>query len=321
MGITKIARDTWRIDSMTGARNLFTYLVAGGGEALVLDTGETTTPAAATLPALTELGIARERVRWIVVTHPDADHQGGLAGLRMALPEARTACGWDDRPLVRDPEALLRDRYGAYEHEHGVGFSPADRRWVRAQSGAVCEIDVGLIGGETLLLGQRAIEVVHVPGHSAGHLALFDRELGLLLASDAVHGRFCPAADGSPALPPTYEDVDAYLATIDRVAQLDARELHSCHFPPRRGQEIARFCDDSRRFVEDLDRVMLDGLADRPQTLAQLCEIASDRLGPFGAASGFAMFIVHGHLRRLQRRGQVRVDEPGAVPVRFARVG
>jgi len=40
--------------------------------------------------------------------------------------------------------------------------------------------------GETVQLGDFFFEIVHTPGHSPGHISLFDRDRGLLLAGDLV---------------------------------------------------------------------------------------------------------------------------------------
>jgi glyoxylase-like metal-dependent hydrolase (beta-lactamase superfamily II) len=141
---------------------------------------------------------------------------------------------------------------------------------------------------------------------------------GLLFTSDAVHWRFSPAADGSAALPPTYEDVDPYLDTIALVESLQPSELHSGHFPVRSGAEVAAFLDESRAFVHAGDAVMAERLV-RPASLRELCEHAEVRLGPFGADPVNLMFVVHGHLRRMLRRGEARLIDPAERPARFAR--
>jgi hypothetical protein len=129
----------------------------------------------------------------------------------------------------------------------------------------------------------------------------------------------CPAADGTPALPPTYEEIDHYLATIDLVSGLGAAELHSGHWPLRRGAEIAEFCRESRAFVEAMDAALLERL-EAPATLRQLCDHAEERLGPFNADPVNLMFAVHGHLRRMSRRGQARPVDAAERPPRYQRL-
>jgi glyoxylase-like metal-dependent hydrolase (beta-lactamase superfamily II) len=317
MGVVEIGPRVWRIESLIGARNLFQYLIAGEEASLIVDTGTSATPRDAIVPAFRHVGLPAEAVRFIVVTHPDLDHQGGLAGLRETFPRALTACGFADRGLVSDPERLLSDRYGAYETEHGLGYTEAEKAWIRERSGSPCSVDVTFAGGEEIDLGGRRLAVLHAPGHSAGHLVLYESASGRMFTSDAVHWRWCPAADGSPALPPTYEDVDPYLETVALIESLAPEELHSGHWPPQTGAGVTAFLAESREFVQALDAAIEERL-EAPATLRQLCEHVSVRLGPFGAEPFLLMFAVHGHLRRLLRAGSVCLLDPIERPPRFA---
>jgi hypothetical protein len=126
----------------------------------------------------------------------------------------------------------------------------------------------------------------------------------------------CPAADGSPALPPTYENVDPYLETIDMIETLNAREMHSGHWPARSGPEIGAFLRESREFVERMDGALLERL-ETPATLEQLCVHTDQRLGPFGADPVNLMFAVYGHVQRLLRGGRAGIVRAGERPPRY----
>lgn len=316
MTAAEIGPDTWRIESRIGERALFQYVVASGDEAVLIDAGTARTPHETILPALQRLAIAPEQISAVIVTHPDLDHQGGVAALAEALPEARLACGFLDRGLVEDPERLLHDRYGAYEDPHGVGYPPEAKRWMRSLYGARVNIDLAFGGGESLVVGDRRLEVLHLPGHSAGHLGLQEAESGFLFSSDAIHWRMCPGFDGSPQLPPTYEEVDAYLETIERVRRLGEVTIHSGHWPARSGNEAVAFLEESREFVAAMDETLHE-LLESPRSLAELCPDVDQRLGPFGADPVNLMFVVAGHLRRLVARGAVECPDPYERPPRF----
>jgi glyoxylase-like metal-dependent hydrolase (beta-lactamase superfamily II) len=316
MSLTEIAQGTWRLDSLVGSRNMFQYLIADGDEAVIVDTGMSPTPRDVILPGMRTVGVDPGDVTMVVVTHPDLDHQGGLAGLREVLPNAVAACGFADRMMVAEPERLLTDRYGAFELEHAVGYPDADKEWMRANYGAPVAVETGLAGGETITVGDRRLEARHAPGHSPGHLVLHEPATGMLFSSDAVHWRVCPAADGSPALAPTYEEVDDYLETIDMLESLGATELHSGHWPTRTGAEIADFMAESRAFVARMDAALAERL-ERPATLAELCEHADERLGPFGSDPVNLMFAVHGHVRRMLRAGKAEIVAAGERPPRY----
>jgi glyoxylase-like metal-dependent hydrolase (beta-lactamase superfamily II) len=316
--LEEIGQGTWRLQSELDGRNVYQYLIASedGRELALVDTGTAATPREVVLPALRHVGLSPEHVRLVVVTHPDVDHQGGLAALGDMCPGAVLACGFYDRAMVGRPEQLLRDRYQPYLYEYELGYGSDDVRWIRAHYGAPVEIGATFSGGEVLALGERVLDVHHAPGHSAGHLVLFERATGMLFSSDAIHHTGCPGVDGGRALCPTYEEVDAYLASIELVRALAPSEMHSGHWPARAGAEVARFLDESRSFAELVDRILLERLSE-PATMAELCDEVQREAGPWDSPAQLLMFCVHGHLRRLQRRGRVRAVDATAIPRRY----
>jgi hypothetical protein len=170
----EVADATWRLESLVGPRNLYQYVIADGGEALIVDAGATATPREVIMPALRRIGVAADQVTMVVVTHPDLDHQGGLAGLREVLPNAIAACGFADRMMVSEPERLITDRYGAFELEHEVGYTPADKAWMRANYGAPAAVEVGTIGRRRHL---REDEIVAAEGDVVRRVARMHRKL------------------------------------------------------------------------------------------------------------------------------------------------
>src|SRR5699024_4510425 len=118
-------------------------------------------------------------------------------------------------------------------------------------------VDRALDGGEVYDLGGgRRIEVIAAPGHSPGHLALWDTTNQTLLISDAVLGETVPLADGSPAFPPTYRDTVAYTGTIRRLQQYPAELLLTAHYPIYEGSAVAEFLATSLAYTERVDAVI-----------------------------------------------------------------
>jgi glyoxylase-like metal-dependent hydrolase (beta-lactamase superfamily II) len=52
------------------------------------------------------------------------------------------------------------------------------------------QVDRKLEGGETLDLGDTKWEVLHIPGHSAGSIALYDPEKKVLIPGDTVYADY-----------------------------------------------------------------------------------------------------------------------------------
>jgi len=316
MTLTEISASTWRVESAIGNRNLYQYILVDQGQAVIIDAGMASTAREEILPAVRKLGLSLEAVTAIVVTHCDLDHQGGLSTLKQALPGALAICGFHDRGIVSEPERLLTDRYGAFEYEHGIGYTAEEKDWMRGEYGDPVELDLTLGGGELLTVAERKLRVLHAPGHSPGHVVLHEPSRGLLFSADAIHWRMCPAIDGSPALPPTYEDVAPYRATISLVRALAPTELHSGHWPARGGNEIEQFLDESEQFLTAIESALRERL-ELPASLDELCDHVEGRLGPFGADAVNLMFAVHGHLEALLRDEAVVLADWSRRPPRY----
>ena len=131
--------------------------------------------------------------------------------------------------------------------------------------------------------------MLHVPGHSHGHLALYDAAHKTAFVSDAIHGRGCPKADGSMGIPVTYFYIDLYLSTLTYLEGLLLEHLHTGHWPSMQGDEIRDFFNDSRKTVEILDRKIVRTLSQSRAglTLSELMD-AGERASrsPYNRRSG-----------------------------------
>jgi glyoxylase-like metal-dependent hydrolase (beta-lactamase superfamily II) len=311
----ELYKNAYQIQSLYGGRNLFQYLFVGDN-IVVVDTGIAETPEKVIFPALDRLKLEPERLTLAVTTHADLDHQGGNDSIKRASPRTWLACGEADRALVEDPRTLYDRRYNFLRGEHDVGFEPEPR----PDAGKARQMDLCFTGGERIRLRDDwALEVLHVPGHSAGHLALYDPAHRAAFVGDAIHGRGCPKAAGGLAIPVTYYRVDIYLSTLRYFEGLAMDVLYSGHWPVMRGEEIRDFIAESRQTVELLDRVILASLEKTPPglSLKELIRAVADAVGDWPPESlDLAMFSVNGHMERLEGRGRVR-RVSGARPVRW----
>lgn len=311
----ELYKNTFQIQSLFGGRNLFQYLFRGE-QRVLLDTGISETPDKVIFPYLDHLKMTPQDLTLVITTHADMDHQGGNYAIKSASPQTWLACGDADRELVEDPGALYDRRYNFLKQEHGVALEPLPS----PLAGTARKMDVTFSGGETIHLGDNwQLEILHVPGHSRGHLAFYDRQHQAAFVGDAVHGRGCPKATGELAIPVTYYQVDVYLSTLRYLEALPIQSLYSGHWPVMRGDEIRDFIAESRRTVELLDQVILSDLARNPagMTLAELIDAVAQAVGEWPQESwNLAMFPVKGHLDRLESQGKVR-QAPGAHPIRW----
>jgi glyoxylase-like metal-dependent hydrolase (beta-lactamase superfamily II) len=292
-----------RIDAEVGGRPLYLYLFLGERN-LLLDAGCASTVPEFVLPYLGELALGLRELDLLVITHSDLDHQGGAHALANAKRELSISCGALDRELVTDPDAIMARRYDAFRADHGIGYDNETAAAMRAECGSAQPVDAVFTGGETIELGAgRELRVLHVPGHSPGHLALHDSRTGALFSGDCVQGSVYLGLDGSRKLCPTYTDVDPYLETIALVEALAPSELHGCHWPVARGAAVGAFLDESRAYVMHVDELAKNCFADAPDglTLRELIGCVNERLHePWEPALAQELvYSLHGHAERL----------------------
>jgi glyoxylase-like metal-dependent hydrolase (beta-lactamase superfamily II) len=73
-------------------------------------------------------------------------------------------------------------------------------------------------------LGDRAFEVLHLPGHSPGSIALFERRSGILFSGDAIYdGPLLHDLPGS--------STPDYVRTLRRLLELEVEIVHAGHDP------------------------------------------------------------------------------------------
>jgi glyoxylase-like metal-dependent hydrolase (beta-lactamase superfamily II) len=296
-----------RIQAPLGERFVALYLLEGEHSALLVDTGIRESITETLLPYLSENGIPLEKLKWAVDTHCDFDHTGGNGALKAAAPHVQILAHAEDQPLVEDVQRLIDERYGEFRATDGFDDPPETTAYLRGVTDLV-PLDVALRGGEVFDLGGREVTVLHVPGHSPGHVAVHDPSNRALIIGDATLGRTVPFADGSPAFPPTYRDTEPYVTSIRSFRERHADLLLTAHYPVYAGADVERFLRESEEYVAEIDAIVTDVLshADEPLTTLEVVRAAGERLGPWGpAALDYSVFPVTGNLERLESRGRL----------------
>ncbi len=104
-------------------------------------------------------------------------------------------------------------------------------------------------------LGDRFLRLVPTPGHSPGHVALFE-ETGVLFAQDAVY-------DGPSVDTCYHSDIGQYLATMALLDRLEPRIVHAGHFASFGAVRMHRLIAAYRTGKEDDARRRTDGAPTR----------------------------------------------------------
>jgi glyoxylase-like metal-dependent hydrolase (beta-lactamase superfamily II) len=171
-----------------------------------------------------------------------------------------------------------------YRWSEPYGFGPDEDSldWIRRELGGDSPVDAGLRGGETMRLGpDRRIEILHLPGHTPGHLGIWDPKNGAAIIIDAALETGIYDREGNRLIPPRYFDAAGYQATIRKLQALRPEHLLTAHYPPMQGEEALDFLDRSLMFTQQLHSVVSEGVQSGTTDLWELTQHAVARLGPY----------------------------------------
>lgn len=277
----EIVPGIFRIESILGPRPFSQYLLRDE-RSLLVDTGVAATPADVILPFLRGVGLDPASLDVVLVSHADVDHFGGNEAMRAAAPEAVFCAHVADAPWIQDRELILSERYGWYD-AYGIGYDAETSAWLRDAMGADVPLDLELSGGERIRLGPRlTVEVLHLPGHSPGHLGLWEPESRTAIVQDAVMASGLLDTEGQVIHPPPIVDVAGYERSVRLLQGLRPARLLTAHYDVIEGADVERFLGESLRFVEAARTVVRDALdGDSELSLKHLLARGDAELGPF----------------------------------------
>ena len=204
------------------------WLVRGAHTDLVIDTCSGIVPLAPIISAISD-----RRVLAVALNH-SYDHAGGWYGFEERACHPLDASGLrhptDDSSLV---STYLDDsRLSALPR---AGYSTTEYRMHGAEPTQMLE------EGDVIDLGGRTLQVMHVPGRTAGGIALWEAATGCLFTSDMLY-------DGPHGLAWPPDDPVQYAASIRRFRALPVSVVHGGHY--------GSF--DRARMIEIIDRELAD---------------------------------------------------------------
>lgn len=258
----EIVPDLW----MLGTREYPLYYCRGDQADTLLEGG-----IGASAPLLArqfdELGFAAERLRQIVVTHAHPDHVMAVAALRELFPQARVlASATAARTMASEKAMALFGKLDAMLLSSLVSagrIEQSDRP--QSPDAGPLAVDVALAEGDRVEIAPgRSLEVLETPGHSACSLSFFDRAAGVLIISDAT-GYYLPEA--GCWWPNYFTDYGQYVASIERLASLEAEVLCLSHNAALRGREAVRdyFRDALAATKQYHERIVAEIAAGKPE--------------------------------------------------------
>jgi glyoxylase-like metal-dependent hydrolase (beta-lactamase superfamily II) len=226
------------------------HLIVDSGSAAFVDVG-TNDSVPYLLAALAELGIAREAVDYLLLTHVHLDHAGGAGRLMRELPRAQAVLHPRGAPHMIDPSRLIAGSKAVYGEERFARLYgellpiPRERVYVAAD-------------GAQLTVGGRTLELIHVPGHALHHYAVVDAAHSSIFSGDTfgISYRALDTDQGAfiiPSTVPTQFNPEQHLASVDRMLAYQPESIYLMHFS--RVTEVARLGELLKNQILELSAI------------------------------------------------------------------
>lgn len=261
MGLAPILLDAHNPGPMTGRGNNTYFLHSGPGHAAALIDAGTGDPQH--LSELDrELEVRGAHLACVLVTHAHSDHAAGSPLIARGHPTA----------------AFAKFPWPEEDARYLVDWQP-------------------LVDGETVEAGGETLTVLHTPGHSPDHIALWHAPARAAFVGDLV------IEGGSVMIPWSRGgNLEGYLASLERLIALRPRTLFPAHGPVI-ADPLAVLSGhvEHRRMRE---RQVISALRQGHSTVPAITESIYDGLGP--ALMPAARENVRAHLEKLKAEGLAR---------------
>jgi glyoxylase-like metal-dependent hydrolase (beta-lactamase superfamily II) len=210
------------------------YMLKRGGDTVLVDCGWNTDNAYKALEAgMQEHGSHPTEVQKLVITHVHPDHYG-MAGRIKQLASCDVILHEKDAEVITDrylaPKKLTDDMSG-FMSMNGVPElnAPTMSRGSMSMIDKVAAVpaDTEVKGGETFKVGDMDFEIIWTPGHSPGHICLYEPNRKILLTGDHVLPTITPnvsihtQTNGSP--------LGDYMRSLEKLVDLDVELVLPAH--------------------------------------------------------------------------------------------
>jgi glyoxylase-like metal-dependent hydrolase (beta-lactamase superfamily II) len=215
----RVAEGVYSIGQRKGGR-VHAYLFEHGGELTLVDTLFDAN-AEPVLDCIRRIGRSPGDLKQIALTHAHRSHLGGLAKLKRLSGARVCAHEWEADIIAGQRLAQpvsLRPRRPLSTYPFRIGLALGRPRHVP------CPVDWGLQEGDEV----GPLRVVHIPGHTPGHLAFHCEPRGVLAVGDAV--ATWPRIDAG--WPGFNLNEGQYRESLQRLAQFEAGVIAVGHGDP-----------------------------------------------------------------------------------------
>lgn len=227
---------------MPGSTTIHPTLIWDQNSVLLIDTG---LPGQLPLlgQAIRDAGFEFEQLTHIVLTHHDIDHIGNLAAILKMVPHQVTVmCHELEKPYIQNDLPPLKIASPPPDQtERLVNLTEEQRRAVlnvfENFKSYTALVNQTLVDGEQLpCLG--GIRVIHMPGHTPGHICLYHPTGRTLIAGDTFF-----VADGAMIIAPSFvnHDTPQALISLQKLLHFEVENIicyHGGFYKDQAGKKI-----------------------------------------------------------------------------------
>lgn len=240
---------------------------------------------------------ARKQVAQVINTHYHVDHRSLNSLFRQ---HAIYLCHPLDEPYMS-----IENYLKSAEAEKASGYVD----WLR---GIFASLDLRnpyfhpSLEDKTLVpLEDNEVQVIHLPGHTPGHIGLFFHDIDLLFVSDVD---LTPLGPWYANIPSSIED---FLTSLERLKNFSCQYYVSSH--GARVYDREQFLKKLARFREAFDlreEKLLETLKDHPQSLEELSQVGiiykKLHLEKDSLKAAFEKQMLAKHLKISEEKGQIK---------------
>jgi len=219
-------------DNPLGHTNV--YLVKGTDSHLLIDAGYGNTDALQALQnQLNEINVNLKDISHVIATHVHFDHYGLTDKLRQ-LSGAKIALHPIDKKMLAPKSTGREDFIRRAEHWFNINGVPAGDFSVLptpfSKTGDIFSPglpDIDLISGEEIGIANYKFQVIWTPGHSPGHVCLYEPHHKFLFAGDHV----LPVITPNVSLQPQSDTnpLGDFVNSLQKVKELDVNLVLPAH--------------------------------------------------------------------------------------------
>ena len=297
---------------------LLAYLVEIEGGYVLIDTGW---EGEDTLKALTGqldgIGVGFDEIRYVLVTHHHLDHMGQAAEVRERSGAWLVMHSLEMPGTIKDYYMSLSDTPSDWFRDwlRSLGMPQGDLDALPPAASGMdtylppTSVDIIINGGESRHDGLADLEAIWTPGHSPGHVCIYDRRRKVLFSGDHVlpgitpHISLQPHVGGNPL-----GDYLSSLRTLQGLAVSLVLPAHEYAFTDMHGR-IAELLEHHRVRLAEI----LGSLGSASRAPYEVCADVAWDVGGWGDMSPWlrqmGLFETLAHLEHLRSEGKVDASQ------------